>query len=519
MCAKINPTGEPYTLSGSRLAFTNWYYVRPCWFGWYDDTGKCVSVGGPQGPTEARFGRSDDPYGINIVAHAAQRVGPIMPVERRWEEGGIGIGTILQDNGIYRAWGSTGWGDLKERGKNYFLYFESTDGYHWTRPNCGIVEEEGNTNNNILGGFGGTVFIDPSAPANERYKWISEAHFPQDVYEEYVRRRPDAVDPRSNRTDAKLFLGVRGAVSPDGIHWDVIRQPLVMHHSDTQNICYYDTRLKKYVAYMREFVAGPQAPLEGHPPQPSHWISVGRRAIARAETDDFRNFPIGELIVETPPWMSFSEVLYTNCRTTIPGAPDVPVMFPTVWDQSTDSTWVSLATSHDGAVWNFIPETKVLDTGPFGQFDGGTLFAGPNLIELPNGDFALPYTGYNVPHKYPRQKAERAPGYALWPKGRLLGIEAKERGAFSTVAVVAPKTRLTINALTRRAGSVRVEVADLQGKVIPGREFDSCVPVFGDCHRTPIRWKNHDDIGTAPDQPVILRFRIEQGSVYFVDFV
>ncbi len=517
MCAKINPTGEPYSLSGSRMAFANWYFVRPCGFGWYDEQGKNVAVAGDQGPTGARFGRTDDPYGISIRANPALRIGPLIDVERPWEEGGVGISTIIHENGVYRGWGSTGWGDLATRGKKYFIYFESTDGYHWSRPECGIVEEGGTRKNNILGKFGGTVFIDPSAPANERYKWIAEAHFPKEVYEEYIRRRPDAVDPRSNRFDANLFIGVRGAVSPDGIHWTVIDQPLVMHHSDTQNICYYDTRLKKYVAYMREFVAGPQAP--GYSNHPAKWISVGRRAIARAETDDFRNFPVAELIVEPPPWMSFSEVLYTNGRTTIPKAPDVPLMFPSVWDQSTDATWVALATSHDGAVWNFIPGIKLWETGAFGQWDGGCLFASPNLFELPNGDFALPYTAYNVPHKYPRQKAQRAFGYAVWPKGRLLGIEAKERGAFSTIAVIAPGHKLRINALTQRAGSIRCEAADLDGKAIPGREFENSIPLFGDCHQAPLTWKGHDDLGIEAGTPVILRFRIELGCIYFLDFV
>jgi len=499
------------------MAFTNWFYVRPCGFGWYDEQGKNVAVGGPQGPTEARFGRENYPYGVSLRANPARRVGPLVPAERPWEDGGVSINTIIQENGIYRGWGTTGWGDLATRGKNYFIYFESTDGFHWSRPECGLVEEGGSKKNNILGKFGGTVFIDPSAPAGERYKWISEAHFPKEVYEEYVRRRPDAVDPRSHRKDANLFIGVRGAVSPDGLHWTVIDQPLVMHHSDTQNICYYDTRLKKYVAYMREFVAGPQA--SGYPAHPSKWISVGRRAIARAETNDFRNFPLGELIVESPPWMSFSEVLYTNGRTTVPEAPDTPLMFPTVWDQSTDSTWVALATSNDGVVWNFLPGVNLLETGTFGQWDGGCLFASPNLIELPNGDFALPYTGYNVPHKYPRQKAQREFGYAIWPKGRLLGIEAKERGEFHTIAVIAPGNKIRINAETKRAGCVRVEAATLDGKTIPGREFENCVPLFGNCHKTPVVWKGHDDLGLVVGQPVVLRFQIENGCVYYVDFV
>ena len=184
-----------------------------------------------------------------------------------------------------------------------------------------------------------------------------------------------------------------------------------------------------------------------------------------------------------------------------------------------DATAITLASSHDGRVWNFVSTDPLLDTGEFGSWDGGCVFASPNLIELPNGDFALPYTGYNVPHKYPRQKAERASGYAVWPRGRLVGIEAPERGAFSTVSLLAPAARMLANASTTRAGAVRVEVADLEGHPIPGREFENAVPLIGDIHRAPVRWKNHHDLGVDPGQPVILRFRIERGVIYTIDFV
>ena len=132
--------------------------------------------------------------------------------------------------------------------------------------------------------------------------------------------------------------------------------------------------------------------------------------------------------------------------------------------------------------------------------------------------FALPYTGYDVPHKYPRQKASRSTGYALWPRGRLVGIEAEERGAFSTVALLAPGRHLRVNALIKRAGQLRVEAAHLSGEAVPGREFGNSIPLFGDCLGAPVTWVGHDDLGVAPGEPVILRFRLESACIYYVDF-
>jgi hypothetical protein len=55
------------------------------------------------------------------------------------------------------------------------------------------------------------------------------------------------------------------------------------------------------------------------------------------------------MILEPTPDMLPSEQLYTNCHTTIPGATDQHLMFPSIWNGSVDdSTLVALASSHDG---------------------------------------------------------------------------------------------------------------------------------------------------------------------------
>ena len=245
---------------------------------------------------------------------------------------------------------------------------------------------------------------------------------------------------------------------------------------------------------------------------------VGRRAIGRTESADFRNFPISETIIELGLCLSPSDTLYTNCRTAIPGSPDHHLMFPTIWHQSDDTTSVTLASSHDGRLWDFVPGPSVLETAAFGEWDGGCVFAHPNLIELPNGDFALPYTGFNVPHKYPRGQWRHLPGYAIWPKGRLVALEAPERGQFSTVALMPPGRKLKINALTQRAGGIQVEVAGLDGKAIPHRAFGDSVPIIGDQHWTPVAWKEHDDLGNEEGRAVILRFRMDKARIYGLEF-
>jgi hypothetical protein len=159
-----------------------------------------------------------------------------------------------------------------------------------------------------------------------------------------------------------------------------------------------------------------------------------------------------------------------------------------------------------------------METGRFGEFDGGCIFWHPNLIELPSGDFALPYTGYAFPHKYPRGARSYRPGYAVWPKGRLAAVEAVETGEFSTVGLMPPGRRLRINALTKRAGSILVAVTRRNGELVPGRSFDEAAPIAGDQHRAAVRWRSGDDLGVPAGEPVCLRFRMDRAKLYGIEF-
>lgn len=518
MSASPQKAGEPYRLAGNRIVFTNWHFVRPAGFSWHDREGRNVSVIGDQGPDEAVFRRRDETGGINLKIETPVSIGPVLTPEKPWETDGVSVGAVLTDGGIYKIWAMNNWGDLKNKGGRHFLYYESEDGMHWTRPNCGVYDYNGEKNNNILcESLGGTVFIDPSAPPEERYKAVGERLFTEAVYRRYAMRRPDAVDWKSYRAHIDRYIGVAGLVSPDGIHWTELDDPIAMMHSDTHIVACYDAQLKKYVGYFRDWSVGDQA--EGYDnPEREFWMIAARRAIGRSETDDFRNFPLSKLIVEPRPDMGPSKVLYTNCYTTVPGAPDIRLMFPAVWDLCTDTTAIEALSSSDGCVWNFMTNGPLLEAGVPGTWDGGCIFAVPNLIELPSGDFALPYTGYSVPHKYPRQKAQRAMGYKIWNKGRFSAIEAKEEGYFTTVAITSPGERLYINAVVKRAGAITVEAADMHGKTIPGREFENCVPIAGDAFRQIVAWNGQDCLGVSPGQPVILRFRMNHAAVYALDF-
>jgi hypothetical protein len=512
---------EPYALAGNRLVFTTWIHIRPGEFDWLDKNDKSVFASKLEkiGPTEARFKPHDSPWGIRLQAEPAQRVGPILTGgERPWEVNGIWVNTLMYDEGKYRLWGigqhDKPWNPEDEKANRVACYLESDDCKTWRRPSLGLVEFDGSRDNNLVDmSPHGTVFKDPIAPPEERYKSMWVWQYDRKLFDQLKDRRPwsKAAVPLAG----KHVYAIMAAVSPDGLKWTNLPEPISIEVSDTHIICYYDKLLEKYVMYTRTREISPIAQGFVKIPRSSE---MGRRAIGRTESKNFREFPLSQTIVETTPDMPPSDTYYTNGYTTIPGAPDHHLMFPTIWHQATDATTLTLFTSHDGKLWSKAPGPPILKTAEFGQWDGGSVFNAPYLLELPNGDWAMPYTGYIFPHKYPRGAWKYAVGLTVWPKGRLMALVADEKGEFATASIVAPGKTLRINAVTERAGSILVEAIDMNGKAMPGYKFDEAVPIVGDHFWTQVKWKGQEELGVEVGKPIAFRFRLDRAKIYGLEF-
>jgi len=100
----------------------------------------------------------------------------------------------------------------------------------------------------------------------------------------------------------------------------------------------------------------------------------------------------------------------------------------------------------------------------------------------------------------------------------LIALESEDEGRFTTMAFLAPGTKLRINALTERTGGILVEAADFSGQPIPGRSFADAVPIVGDQYMTEVRWKGDVGLGVEKGQPVVLRFRLKQAKLYCLEF-
>lgn len=540
--------GEPVELKSNFIYFTCWKYVRQGSFGWQiehapDATEEEKNVGAwleGDGVRPARFTVTDMPRGIRLVAQPAEKR-PFQPGQ---------IAAQVFDDGKYKAWYTMGpcaeaephsTKDKILPGYNaHIAYAESADGVTWNLPKLGLVDFAGNKDNNIVfrgdlngstrGFHGGSVFVDPSS-TEERYKMLYLGIITDEEWNAFAAKYPEEVDTMARRQDVGGFrcvVAVFGAVSPDGLHWTSLPEPLMIQHADTQNTCSYDVDRKEYVAYVRAWQVNEKAP-GMDAVNPDGWIAVGRRSIGRSTSKDFRHFSKPEIVAATGADMAPSHLYYTNGKTTLPGIPDNHIMFPWVWELESDGGATWLLSSPDGGIWSRVPGGPVVDIGAPGTPTGGYVVCSGNLLAYPDGTWGMTYGGNPIPHKYPGRNFDKRKGLypgvagegglAVWPRGRLVALQCDEEGEFATVAVVPKGSRIRLNASVKPTGYIKTAVRRFdQGEDLPGRSFDQADRIVGDGLELPVTWQGEADI-PHEGAGIMLRFQLRQAKLFGIEFV
>lgn len=539
--------GEPVALQGDAIYFTSWKYVRQGSFSWEiqhapDATEAEKNIGAwleGDGARPARFVPREMPRGIRLVAREAT-LEPFAPGQ---------IAAQVYDDGKYKTWYTMSPSaepepystkdDILPGHNHHVAYAESEDAITWTYPQLGLLPYAGSKDNNIVfrgdlegstrGFHGGSVFIDPTSE-DERYKMVYLGLITDEEWEAYAAKYPDEVDTMARRRDVggyRCVFGFFGAVSPDGLRWTALPEPLMIQHADTLNTCYYDVELEAYVAYVRMWQVNERAPdVEGV--NPDSWIDVGRRSIGRAVSKDFRHFSKPQIVIATGTHMAPSHLFYTNCKTTLPGLPDNHVMFPWIWELESDggSSW--LYSSADGMVWSRVPGGPVVKAGTPGSPTGGYMVCSGNLLAYPDGTWGITYGAQPIPHKYPGRNFEARQGLfpgvqgeggiAKWPKGRLVALQCDEEGEFATVAVLPRGDRIRLNATIKPSGYIRTSIRRFDSRdPLPGRDFGDADRLVGDSLEFPVTWNGEAEI-PHEGKAIVLRFQMRQAKLYGVAF-
>lgn len=110
---------------------------------------------------------------------------------------------------------------------------------------------------------------------------------------------------------------------------------------------------------------------------------------------------------------------------------------------------------------------------------------------------------------YSRGRMAAGLGYAVWPRGRLVGIVADDFGEFTMIPIIAPGMTPKVNAVTHRTARVKIEMAGVNG-----RSLAECTPTVGYQHSARITWKAVNHMGVDAGQPVTLRVQFKQATLF-----
>jgi len=479
-------------MSRKKVLFTDWRDIQCGAISWLTADGTKYGVRNPPEPqVDLHVSPGAVPHGIRLAAQPARKTQPVDD----WN----GWGRIISDQGAYRSWyleingvsklGSGSAAHSKPPASVVICSVESKDGFNWGEPKRCEIKVPGQSDFDGL-----TFFVDPAAAPAERYKFVYSVRFPGDMFQEhldeYMRWPPHCRDWRIS--DEQAF-GMFAAVSPDGLSWTPLPEPILLHPSDTDTTVFRDEVLGAYVMYTRMY-------------------RDGRRWIGRAQTDDFTRWgPVEPIIwprLDDPPDYDF----YLNGYTRYPDLPEYQLMFPMVWHRYTERSEVRLYSSADGIAWNQIPGDPVIAPGNPGEWDSEFISSGKDLLCFGDDKVAIPYSGTRYPHKYPRWQSvwdAMQMAWAFWPRDRICAMVADREGEFWTPPMVPPGREIRLNCRTPLAGEIRVGVEGMEG-----RSVDDCDPIFGDSLSAPVHWRGQSDIGCPEGQPVTLHFKMRAAELF-----
>ena len=459
---------------------------------------------------------------VQLLVHSPVREEIAVTCDAPWEGNGCGYYTVLHDKqeAIYRmyyhAWQiPTG---IEPGGPLTIAYFESSDGINWQRPQLGLCEFNGSKENNIIldkMGDGGrchdfSPFIDqnPNASPEARYK-ATGAGF-------------------------QCTKGVWAWQSADGIHWTPMADRPVFDQGifDSQNVSFWSAKEQKYVLYYRIFSG------EG---------ASGTRLVNRAVSDDFLHwtdegtivFPEGE---GPEPLAQY----YVNQIKPYERAPHLYLGFPARYVDHglTPSTPLLPEWDLREKRMNVSPRygTAITDSVYITSRDGKSfrqsndVFLRPGLRTRHNWSYGDNYIAWHVvetesnkddsprelslyaTESYFTGRNSRLRRYSLRMDG-FASIHARlQEGELKTKPVTFSGRELSLNVATSAAGTVRVEICDLDGSPIPGFSLDECDLIYGDSIDRRVTWKKNINVESLIGRPVILRFVMREADLYSLIF-
>ena len=443
---------------------------------------------------------------VDLVMNPPVKTGEAnLIAEHPWESFYAGgWNTIIEDEGIYKMWyDAASISDslsARKRDGRFVCYATSNDGINWKKPLLGLVEFEASKNNNILmRDTTGAVFLDPNNNGGERFKYVGWW---------------DSEKRGINQTEVWLFS------SPDGLRWKPFGGRPIMAAKgqyDTQNQIFWDDRVGKYVAYVRNNIRGEK-----------NGERYTIRQTHRAESDTLTQWPQHSLVFSPDNKDPFVSDHYNICAIKYPYAPGVYFGFPSpylhtnVANRNDGPLDIQLITSRDGITWNRLDRRPYVRLGVKDSNDCGSIYMSVGMLRKGN-EIWMYSTGYDFTHGGYDLKTTRHKGVVSRLVQRLDGFVSADAaytgGELRTIPVRFTGNTLVLNVDTGAMGSLRVEILDQHGKPIPGYSEKDCDMVNGNYINRLITWNGGSELGALTQQPVQLRFVMRSTKLYSFQFL
>lgn len=405
---------------------------------------------------------------------------PLMSSKQTWGRDGMTTyGSVIRrpGDGLFQFWYTTWSPD----GKLVLAYAESSDGIEWNRPELDVVKSKDRGTNIVFDKdpHGSAVIYDDADPRpGWKYKMLTGA-------------------APSGRIS--VFR------SADGLHWRTAAENPVVGSNPDCPISFCRMPDGRFVAFHRPGFAD--------------------RRVGRTESWNFRNFSEAVVVMEPDQCDPPNTQLY-GMGSAVYGA----YMIGTLWVYHTDVGEMGFykmtgyqqpefTHSRGSYCWHRTEQGTAwiqVEKDPK-RFDSGQVQPVSAPIFL-DDEIRFYYTGQRGRHGSKdtwKGKGPRAGvGFASCKPDRFVGVTAKADGQILTRPFWIDAPRLCANARIARGGSLRAEVLDIEGKVIPGFAMKDSIPSTGDSTAIELAWKGATGLTPLLNREIRLRVQCRNATIY-----
>ena len=460
--------------------------------------------------------------GVSLKLHEPRPAGVAIKVDRPWESRFNFGYKVFKQEGTYHLYYLAREllrGDKKVN--RYISYARSQDGIRWEKPALGLVEAAGTRENNVVMEGRLVPFVDnrPGVPAGQRIKATSSQY----------RERTDWKN--EHPLDGKMYVDLYLFDSTDGVDFRKVQEEPVFittlpNGFDGIQSIFWSPTEERYLLYFRYMTAND---------------GTGKRSVARSTSTDLLTWTDPVPMEYTTGGIVPPEHLYEHHTVPYFRAPHIYVAFPprfmkgrgvldpevarkagivpdstNPWGpnwRSQDCSDAAFMTSRGGIVYDRTFMGVFVRPGP-GPLNWVSRTNYPLQGVVPTGASEMSiYVGrhYGDPSWHIQRMTLRLDGFA--------SVNAPYAGGqLATKPLRFEGNQLEINYATSAAGSLRVEIQDVQGKPLPGFSLSECTEIIGDEIERVVSWTEGSNVSRIAGKPVRLRFVMKDADLYSLRF-